>query len=323
MVFFGWNNRLVYANDPFMRICSLLPSATEIAFALGLGDEVVGVTHECDYPPEAKKRRVVVRSAIDPDEHASGEIDRLVREHLQTKKSIYTIDLAKFQEANPDFILTQELCDVCALDYNEVVEAARSLARAPKIVALAPANLTDVLRDIESVGEAAGRKREAEALVAGLKRRIGRVRESASGSDLRPRVACIEWLDPIYNAGHWVPEMVALAGGIDGLGEKGEPSKKIEWETVRVFAPEVVILLPCGFDVARSLKEASLLSRLDGWNELPAVKSGRVYAVNGSAYFNRSGPRLIDGLEILAQIIHPEIFPWQAPPEAAQRISME
>ena len=320
MVFFGWNNRLVYANDPFMRICSLLPSATEIVFALGLGDEVVGVTHECDYPPEAKKRRVVVRSAIHPHRHASGEIDRLVREHLQTKKSIYTIDLAKFQEANPDFILTQDLCDVCALDYNEVVEAARSLARAPKIVALAPANLTDVLRDIESVGAAAGRKREAEALVAGLKRRIGRVRESAAGSDLRPRVACIEWLDPIYNAGHWVPEMVELAGGIDGLGEKGEPSKQIGWEAVRAFAPEVVILLPCGFDVARSLKEASLLSRLDGWNELPAVKSGRVYAVNGSAYFNRSGPRLVDGLEILAQIIHPEIFPWQAPPEAAQKV---
>jgi len=321
MVFFGWNNRLVYANDPFMRICSLLPSATEIAFALGLGDEVVGVTHECDYPPEAKKRRVVVRGAIDPDKHASGEIDRLVREHLQKKKSIYAIDLPRFQEANPDFILTQELCDVCALDYNEVVEAARSLERAPKIVALSPSDLSEVLSDIEVVGEAAGRKRQAEALVTGLKQRIERVRERGAGSDLRPRVACIEWLDPIYNAGHWVPEMVELAGGIDGLGEKGERSKKIEWERVRAFAPEVLVLLPCGFDVARSLKEASLLSHHDGWNELPAVKSGRVYAVNGSAYFNRSGPRLIDGLEILAQIIHPEIFPWQAPPEAALRLA--
>jgi iron complex transport system substrate-binding protein len=303
-----------------MRICSLLPSATEIAFALGLGDEVVGVTHECDYPPEAKKRRVVVRSAIDP-EHGSGEIDRLVREHLQKKKSIYAIDLAKFQEANPDFILTQELCDVCALDYNEVLEAARSLERAPKIVALSPSDLSEVLSDIEVVGEAAGRKRQAEALVTGLKQRIERVREGGAGSDLRPRVACIEWLDPVYNAGHWVPEMVELAGGIDGLGEKGEPSKMIAWETVCALAPEAMILLPCGFGVARSLKEAPLLSRLDGWNELPAVKNGRVYAVNGSAYFNRSGPRLIDGLEILAQIVHPEIFPWQAPPEAALRLA--
>lgn len=304
-----------------MRICSLLPSATEIAFALGLGDEVVGVTHECDYPPEAKKRRVVVRSAINPHRHASGEIDRLVREHLQKKKSIYAIDLPMFQEANPDFILTQDLCDVCALDYNEVIEAARSLAQAPKIVSLSPSTLSEVLRDIEAVGEAAGRTPEAEALVTNLKRRIERVRERAASSDLKPRVACIEWLDPIYNAGHWVPEMVELAGGIDGLGEKGDPSKKITWETVRAFAPEVVILLPCGFDVARSLKEASLLSRLGGWKELPAVKSDRVYAVNGSAYFNRSGPRLIDGLEILAEIIHPEIFPWRASPEAAQRLS--
>jgi iron complex transport system substrate-binding protein len=304
-----------------MRICSLLPSATEIVFALGLGDEVVGVTHECDYPPEAKQRRVVVRSAIDPAETSSGEIDRHVGERLRAKKSIYTIDLPIFREADPDFIITQSLCDVCALDYNDVVEAARSLARAPKIVALSPSDLSEVLGDIEIVGGAAGRKREAEALVSSLKRRIERVRELASPSDLRPRVACIEWLDPIYSAGHWVPEMVALAGGIDGLGEKGEASKMIQWETVLAFAPDVVVLLPCGFDVARSLKEASLLSRLDGWNEIPAVRNGRVYAVNGSAYFNRSGPRLVDGLEILAQIIHPEIFSRQAPPEAAQRLS--
>jgi iron complex transport system substrate-binding protein len=303
-----------------MRICSLLPSATEIAFALGLGDEVVGVTHECDYPPEAKKRRVVVKSVIDPERQDSGEIDRLVREHVQKKKSIYTIDLPSFQAAAPDFILTQDLCEVCALDYNEVIAAARLLAREPKIVSLAPSTLSDVLRDIESVGNAAGRNREAMALVTSLKQRIESVRERASSSDTRPRVACIEWLDPIYNAGHWLPEMVALAGGIDGLGKKGEPSKKIEWEAVRAFAPEVVVLMPCGFDVQRSLKEASLLTRLDGWSMLPAVKNDRVYAVNGSAYFNRSGPRLIDGVEILAAIIHPEIFSDRFPPEAAQKV---
>jgi iron complex transport system substrate-binding protein len=303
-----------------MRICSLLPSATEIAFALGLGDEVVAVTHECDYPPEAKKRRVVVKSVIDPERQESGEIDRLVRAHAQKKKSIYTIDLPSFQAAAPDFILTQDLCDVCALDYNEVIEAAQSLAHAPKIVALAPSTLSDMLGDIELVGDAAGRKIEAKAFVTNLKQRIARVRERAISSDLKPRVACIEWLDPIYNAGHWVPEMAALAGGIDGLGKKGEPSKKIEWAALRAFAPEVVVLMPCGFDVGRSLKEASLLSRLDGWSNLPAVKNDRVYAVNGSAYFNRSGPRLIDGLEILAAIIHPEIFSERLPPEAAQKV---
>jgi iron complex transport system substrate-binding protein len=303
-----------------MRICSLLPSATEIAFALGLGDEVVGVTHECDYPPEAKKRRVVVKSVIDPERQDSGEIDRLVREHVQKKKSIYTIDLPSFQAAAPDFILTQDLCDVCALDYNEVIEAARSLAHEPKIVVLAPSNLSDMLGDIEVVGDAAGRTREAEAFVTNLKRRIESVRDRASSSAARPRVACIEWLDPIYNAGHWVPEMVEIAGGIDGLGKKGESSTKVEWEAVQAFAPEVVVLMPCGFDVGRSLKEASLLSRLDGWSKLPAVKNDRVYAVNGSAYFNRSGPRLIDGLEILAAIIHPELFSQSLSLEAAQKI---
>jgi iron complex transport system substrate-binding protein len=304
-----------------MRICSLLPSATEIAFALGLGDDVVGVTHECDYPPEAKKKRVVVKSVIDPDQHGSRDIDRVVREHLHTKKSLYTIDLASFQAAAPDFILTQDLCDVCALDYNEVVQATLSLARKPKIISLAPARLPDVLRDIEIVGEAASRRREAEALVRRLRQRIESVHDKAATSNLRPRVACLEWLDPIYSAGHWVPEMVELAGGLDGLGEKGEPSKEIGWEAVRGFAPEVVVLMPCGFDIQRTLRESALLHRLHGWSELPAVKSGKVFAVNGSAYFNRSGPRLVEGLEILAQIIHPEIFPWQAPLEAAQKLS--
>jgi len=304
-----------------MRICSLLPSATEIAFALGLGDEVVGVTHECDYPAEAKKRRIVVKSVIDPDRHSSQEIDRIVREHVRAKKSIYTIDLASLQEANPDFILTQDLCDVCAVDQNEVIQAALSLAHKPKIISLAPAGLFDVLHDIELVGDAAGKRTEAEILLRELRRRIENVREKASSSSLRPRVACLEWLEPIYNAGHWVPEMVDLAGGIDGLGKKGEPSKEITWDTVQTFAPEVVIVMPCGFDIQRTLSESSLLYQLEGWSDLPAVRNGRVFAVNGSAYFNRSGPRLVDGLEILAQIIHPEIFPWQAPADAARKIA--
>ena len=304
-----------------MRICSLLPSATEIAFALGLGDSVVGVTHECDYPPESKKRPVVVKSAIDHHRCSSGQIDTTVNEHLQGKKSLYAIDLVRFKEANPDLILTQELCDVCAVDYQEVVEAAQSLLQKPKIISLTPALLSDVLGDIKRVGEATGRTKEAEALAQSLKERIDHVREQASCSDLRPRVVCLEWMDPIYNGGHWVPEMVELAGGRDGLGQRGEPSKKIDWRVVLEFAPEVVILMPCGFDLQRTLQEVDLLYRLPRWNQLPAVKQGRVFAVNGHAYFNRSGPRLVDGLEILAQIIHPEIFPWQAAPEAAQRLT--
>ncbi len=304
-----------------MRICSLLPSATEIAFALGLGDYVVAVTHECDYPPEAKKRRVVVNSVIDPHKISSGQINEIINERLQAKKNIYTIDLPQFKEANPDFILTQELCDVCAVDYQEVVEATQSLPQKPKIISLTPGLLSDVLRDIERVGQLTGREKEAETLVRHLRERIDRVREQTTRSELRPRVACLEWIDPIFSAGHWVPEMVELAGGREGLAKKGKPSMKIDWNKVVELAPEVIVLMPCGFDVERTIKEFHLLKRLPGWNELPAVKEGRIFAVNGHAYFNRSGPRLVDGLEILAQILHPEIFPWKAMPDAARNLS--
>jgi iron complex transport system substrate-binding protein len=303
-----------------MRICTLLPSATEIAFALGLGDEVVGVTHECDYPPEARKRRVVVRSAIDPSRSTSAEIDRAVSERIGDRQSLYTLDLESFQTVEPDFVITQDLCEVCALDFNEVVRAAETLPRPPKIISLAPSTLADVFGDIETVGEAAGRKADAAALVAALKRRVERVRETAACSNTRPRVACIEWADPIYPAGHWVPEMVDIAGGVDGLGKKGEPARVRSWEHVRSYAPEVVVLMPCGFGVERAAAEASLLYGLEGWSELPAVKNGTVYAVDGSAYFNRPGPRLVDGIEILAALIHPDKF---SPPssDAAVRLA--
>ena len=304
-----------------MRICSLLPSATEIAFALGLGDSVVAVTHECDYPPEAKAKKIVVKSIIDAAKNSSAEIDETIGKLLRARKGIYTIDLDRFKEANPDLILTQELCDVCAVDYDEVLAASQSLARKPEIISLAPTLLSDVLHDIELVGKATGKTREAETFVARLKKRIERVREQASQSNHRQRVACLEWLDPIYNAGHWIPEMVELAGGRDELGKKGKPSEKMDWNRVVQAAPEVIVLMPCGFDIERTLKEAHLLYQLPGWRDLPAVHKGNVFAVNGSAYFNRSGPRLVDGLEILGQIIHPEIFPWQASPEAAQRLS--
>lgn len=303
-----------------MRVCSLLPSATEIAFALGLGDSVVAVTHECDYPPEAKSKPIVVKSLVDAATASSAEIDRSIGERLRGGKGIYAIDLPRFLEASPDLILTQQLCDVCAVDYDEVVAAARALERSPKIVSLTPTVLADVLRDIERVGEAAGREREAAALVARLKARIAAVRERTSSCSDRPRVACIEWLDPVYNAGHWVPEMVELAGGIDGLGKKGEPSAKIPWDGVVQSAPEVIVLLPCGFEIERTLKEIDLLKRLPGWSDLPAVREGEVFAVNGSAYFNRPGPRLVEGLELLARLIHPKLFPERLDPEAARRV---
>jgi iron complex transport system substrate-binding protein len=304
-----------------MRVCSLLPGATEIAFALGLGDDVVGVTHECDYPAEAQQKPVIVRSLIDSHQMTSIEIDRWVSERLRNNQGLYTIDEEGLREAAPDVILTQGLCDVCAIDYNEVVAAGETLPHKPTIVSLTPNCLTDVLDDIARVGEATGQGQKAQTFVRGLEERIAVMRDRAAQSPARPRVACLEWFDPIYFAGHWVPEMIELAGGHDVLGRKGEPSAKIAWAKVVEHAPDVIVLMPCGYDVQRTLNEAGVLQGLEGWRELPAVKAGKVYAVNGHAFFSRPGPRLVDGLEILAHIIHPKIFPTQPPPDVLQKIT--
>jgi iron complex transport system substrate-binding protein len=281
---------------------------------------VVGVTHECDYPPEAKEKPVIVHSAIDSCRLTSSEIDHEVGDLLQAGKNLYTIDDEAFTAAAPDVILTQGLCDVCALDYNDVVKASRRLPSKPAIISLIPHCLTDVLDDILRVGEAAQRHREAETLVLELKRRIEEVRCRAARASSFPKVACIEWFDPIYAAGHWVPEMVELAGGNDGLGRKGEPSAKIQWTDILKFQPEILVLMPCGFDMQRAMQESNLLKKLEGWSEIPAAKAGNVFAANGHAYFSRPGPRLVDGLEILAQIIHPEIFSWNPPPDTVHRM---
>jgi iron complex transport system substrate-binding protein len=304
-----------------MRICSLLPSATEIVFALGSGPEVVGVTHECDYPPEAKTKPIVVRGIIDSETLSSAEIDRAVREQLQGQRSLYTIDPAHFGDAAPDVVLTQELCSVCAVDYREVVAQSKLLPREPKIISLNPHTLTDVLDDVARVAEATGREAEGALVLRELRERIERAREPVSSSKQCPRVVCLEWLDPLYCGGHWIPEMVELAGGQDGFGEKGKPSMQVEWTSILEFAPEIIVLMPCGFDVDRTIKDCELLKRREGWHSLPAVQSGRVFAVNGHAYFSRPGPRLVDGLEILAQILHPEIFAWQANADQARSLA--
>ena len=302
-----------------MRICSLLPGATEIAYLLGLGDQIVGVTHECDYPHEAKQKPVVVRSVIDSSQLSCPEIDRRVGELLQAGRGLYSIDEAAFLASGPDVILTQGLCNVCALDYDDVVKAAHRLPRMPAILSLNPHSLSDVLEDISRVGAATGRETAAEALVQDLRRRIDAV--GIREPEYRPRVVCLEWFEPLYVAGHWVPELVTLAGGFDPLGRKGEPSFKIEWQSVLDAKPDVILLMPCGFDVRRAVKESTPLRNLNGWNDLPAVKTGNVYALNGSAYFSRPGPRLVNGLEILARIIRPEQAGWSAAPTEAAKIN--
>jgi iron complex transport system substrate-binding protein len=304
-----------------VRICSLLPSATEIVYALGLGDQLCGVSHECDYPPEAAAKPALIRSVFDQSTLSSLEIDHAVIDRLRRGEGVYTIDLDLLRQAEPDLILTQELCDVCAVPYSEVQRAVDQLVSRPRLLPLSPSLLGDVLQDINRVGEATGREEQAGFLVRRLRERIDRVTARTATAAERPATFCLEWADPLYVAGHWIPEMVEMAGGIDGLGGKGKPSVPIEWERVVSYAPEVVILMPCGFDVERAVREVPLLTRLPGWLDLPAVQRGQVYAVNATAYFSRSGPRLVDGLELLAKILHPELFPGPIHGEVARPIS--
>lgn len=291
-----------------MRIVSLLPSATEILFRLGLGDQVVGVSHECDFPPEAATRPVLVRPAVDPT-RPSAEIDRQVSARLAAGQGLYVLDEGRLADLRPDLVVTQALCDVCAVRHDEVLAAAARLPRRPEVVSLLPSNLADVLGDVRRVAAATGRERAAAEVIEGLESRVEVVRRRVAQAP-RPTVAAIEWLDPIMIGGHWVPEQVSLAGGTDALGRAGVPSVKVEWARVVEAAPEVLVLMPCGFDWERTEREASAVTRRPGFADLPAVRSGRVYAVNGHAYFNRPGPRLVDGIELLAHLLHPEVVPW-------------
>lgn len=304
-----------------MRICSLLPGATEIVFSLGLGDSVVAVSHECDYPPEAKTKTIVVRSPIDPATPSS-EIDAKVSGQLREKKSLYILDFEKLQRLAPNLILTQGLCEVCAIAYDDVISAAAALDPSPEIVSLSPGCLHDLFRDIEQVGKSTGSTEAATDLLAALGRRLREVATASAGrTQNRPRVACLEWLSPLYAAGHWIPEMVELAGGEDILAKKREPSRKVSWDRVKMLDPEILVVMPCGFDITRTLSEMHLLRRLKGWKDLSAVRNDQVFAVDAHAYFSRPGPRLLDGLEILARIIRPDVFPWDITPKMAQRLA--
>ncbi|MCS6880879.1 MAG: cobalamin-binding protein [Oscillochloridaceae bacterium] len=304
-----------------MRIVSLLPSTTEIAFALGLGDQVVAVTHECDYPPEARQRPVITASALDHHHATSAEIDAAVRGQLRDGISIYTLDTAMLERLQPDLVLTQALCDVCAVSFGVVEQAVAQVSAAPRILSLEPTDLEGIFGSILAVGNATGRRAQAVELVAQLRARVERVRQRAARATYRPRVACLEWFDPPFGPGHWLPELVELAGGRAGLGAPGEPSRRVAWDEVVAFAPEVIVLAPCGFDLERARSEAlATLPRRPGWDALPAVRAGRVFAVDANSYFSRPGPRVVDSLELLARLIHPDLFPGWGPPEGASRL---
>jgi len=296
-----------------MRICSFLPSTTEIVYALGLGDDLVGVTHECDYPPEARNKSKVIISLINPDELSSREIDDIITKNRDEGKSTYLIDIEELKEANPDIILTQGLCEVCAVSGNEVAETVKVLGHEPQIISLEPKTISEILETILVVADATGRKEQAHKIVDKLNARIDRIKSLLANERDRPRVFCMEWLDPPFVGGHWIPEMVEIAGGENGLGKPAEPSFKVTWEDILEFAPQIVVVMPCGFSIEDTLKEIDIVTSHRYWNQIPASKRGQAYLVDANSYFSRSGPRIVDGLEILAKIIHPEACDFESP----------
>jgi iron complex transport system substrate-binding protein len=284
-----------------MRIVSLVPHATELLFALGLDEEVVGVTHECDYPPQATSRTSVTRDVL-PAGLSAGEIDVAVRERTQAGEAIYELDTKALGDLEPDLIVTQALCPVCAVSYEDVAAVAAELPSRPHVIALDPKTLGETLGDVRTLAEATGRRREGIELIARTSGRIDRVRLAVRGRR-RPRVAALEWLDPVFVAGHWTPQMIELAGGEDVLGLAGEPSETVDWERVAEAGPELVVAMPCGYDAPRAHEEA-----LAHAERLRGLGAGRVVAVDASAYFSRPGPRLVDGLELLGALLHPGCF---------------
>lgn len=293
-----------------MKIVSLLPSATEIICALGLEEHLVGVTHECDYPPSVQRLPKVTRTVI-PHDASSADIDALVRERLKTQTALYSLDMPTLERLGPDLMVTQALCDVCAVAEAEVQEAACRLPGRPRVLNLEPMSLEDVFETLPMVGQATGAEVRARQVVDDLRRRVERVEERTRhlSAEARPRVAFVEWIDPIFSGGHWNPTLVAMAGGVNVLGAAGQPSRTLPWQQVADSKPDVLFIACCGFGIERTLKDVPLLRQLPGWHDLRCVWEGRVYVADGNAYFSRPGPRLVDSLEMLAFALHPDLFP--------------
>jgi iron complex transport system substrate-binding protein len=282
-----------------VRIASLVPSATEMLFALGLGEQVVGVTHECDFPPEASSRRQLTRSVI-PEGLSAREIDAAVRERTGEGRHLYELDEAALSELRVDLIVTQAVCEVCAVSYDDAVAVGGRLATHPAVISLDPERLAEVLADVSRLGEAAGAAERAAELRERLDSRLAAVREAVAGAP-RPRVLALEWLDPPFIGGHWVPEMIVIAGGEDALGVAGSKSRTAGWDELAASAPEVVVAMPCGWDARQAVAEAQEHAR-----ELAAAEPRQVWAVDAVSSFSRPGPRLVEGVELLAHLFHPD-----------------
>jgi iron complex transport system substrate-binding protein len=304
------------------RIVSLLPSATELVCALGLRASLVGVSHECDFPPGVSALPQVTRTRI---EHAaaSAAIDTQVRQQLVAGQGLYAVETAALAALAPTLLVTQTLCEVCAVGEEDVTAAVRDLPVAPAVVTLRPATLGDMLADVDRLGAQAGVPEAATALRASLAARVAAVAERTARipAAARPRVALLEWLDPLFDAGHWNPELITLAGGYPALGLAGGPSMTRRWEELAAAEPDVVVVACCGYDRDRGLRDAAAIARLPAWRTLRAVREGRVLVADGNAYFNRPGPRLVDSLELLAHALHPIVHPLPAGVLPALRLS--
>jgi len=291
-----------------MRIVSLVPHATELLYALGLGDEIVAVTHECDHPTQAAGKPQVTRDRL-PGGLSAAAIDRAVRERTQAGEAIYELDEELLQQLAPDLIVTQALCPVCAVSYDDVARVAQRITTCPRVIALDPKTLGETMGDIRTLAQATGAHQAGLDLVARQRARIDHVKRAVRDAPRRPRVAALEWLDPVFVGGHWTPQLVDFAGGIDVLGLPGEPSAQSDWATVAAAEPEVVVCMPCGYDAPRAHLEARLFA-----HELRRLGAGRTVAVDASATFSRPGPRLVDALELMGHILHPDLVACPAYP---------
>lgn len=334
--FSGWAGRLIpgctihvplkektqtqMGNRP-MRIVSLLPGATEIIWALGLEDHLVGVSHECDFPPEVVARLPrLTRSTLPEGLTDPAAIDAAVREKARRGEPLYIVDEEQLAALEPDLILTQALCEVCAVPMGQAARASGRLRRPPRIIAVNTYRLEDLFESLQEIADAAGVPERAARRVREWRSRLARVEAAVAGAP-RPRVLLLEWLDPPFCCGHWVPQMVEIAGGTEVLGRPGEPSRRVRWEEVLEAEPEVIGLIPCGYPLSEAVAARHLLERLPFWEWIPAVQRGKVYAMEASAYFSRPGPRTIDGIELLAALLHPDRFHTPLVEQAAQRLS--
>ncbi len=304
-----------------MRIASFLPAATEMVYLLGLEDYLVGVSHECDYPPQAKTKPVLVDCALDLSRMTMKEIDEAVTKRIASGKSLYSVDEEKLRRAAPTLLITQNLCQVCGPAGNEVSQVMKTLRPVPEILWQTPRNFEEVLKAYQELGWMTGRLEAANGWIAQAREKIKNIAAKSAAYPRKTRVSFIEWVDPIYCGGHWIPQMLGWAGGEDCNAKDGTDSVKIPWERVRDYQPEVIIVSPCGFNLDKALEQSLSLVERPGWSDLPAVKRGRVFAVDANSYFARPGPRVVEGVELLAHLIHPEDFPWRGLANAYCRVS--